>query len=72
MDVSEVEGWSDFLRRLSEDRSVIGRLRQNIRPPRKMASVAEEMAALYGELGKVGECDTSVVAPRRGVETEVT
>jgi len=68
-----VEGWSDFLRRLSEDRSVIGRLRQNIRPPRKMASVAEEMATLYAKmLGQIVNCDTSVVAPRRGVKTEVT
>ena len=68
-----MEGWSDFLRRLSEDRSVIGRLRQNIRTPRKMSSVAKEMAALYEEiLRQVVKCDTSVLAPRRGVETEVT
>ena len=43
----DVDRWAITIRRLCEDTSLIERLRKNISPPRRMSSVASEMAALY-------------------------
>jgi glycosyltransferase involved in cell wall biosynthesis len=59
----DVKAWSSVLLRLSKDRSLIQALRQNIRPPRTMATVASEMAALYRRiLGQDVEQIPSAVA----------
>jgi glycosyltransferase involved in cell wall biosynthesis len=41
------EGWAHALRRFSEDRGLIERLRTAVHPPRTMSTVAKEMATLY-------------------------
>jgi glycosyltransferase involved in cell wall biosynthesis len=42
-----VLGWTDALRRLSEDRALLERLRANLKPPRTMEAVADDMNAVY-------------------------
>jgi len=61
---ADVECWSRAFRRLSEDASAIEALRRNVRPPRRMATVAKEMAALYRQVLSHGvvACAPSAVA----------
>ncbi len=42
-----IEGWTDALRSLCEDRDLLPRLRSGVRPPRSMSLVAKEMSELY-------------------------
>ena len=42
-----VAGWTDVLRRIAADRTVLPRLRANVKPPRTMDVVAREMRAVY-------------------------
>ena len=45
-----VSSWTEMLKKCCDDPERIRRLRKGIRPPRKMAEVAVEMAALYRNL----------------------
>jgi glycosyltransferase involved in cell wall biosynthesis len=45
-----VSSWTEMLKKCCDDPEKIRRLRKGIRPPRKMAEVADEMAALYRNL----------------------
>lgn len=45
-----IEGWGRELQRICEDRDILKRLRAEIRPPQRMATVAEEMRELYQSL----------------------
>lgn len=47
-----IEAWRQALRRFSEDRELLMRLRSGVLPPRGMPEVAEEMAALYHSILK--------------------
>jgi glycosyltransferase involved in cell wall biosynthesis len=42
-----VESWRQAIHRFCEDRTLLHRLKQGIRPPRDMSSVAQEMLLLY-------------------------
>jgi glycosyltransferase involved in cell wall biosynthesis len=43
----DVRGWADALSRCVQDRQLLARLRQGVKPPRSMGNVAEEMAQMY-------------------------
>jgi glycosyltransferase involved in cell wall biosynthesis len=45
-----LQGWSEALWRLSEDRPLLTKLHSGVRPPRQMTDVAIEMRALYAGL----------------------
>lgn len=45
-----VHKWRQALQRLASDRQLLARLQAGVRPPRAMADVAREMAALYQDL----------------------
>ena len=45
-----VDAWTDILRRLAHDRTLLDRLRAGVRPPRQMRAVAEDMLALYDDI----------------------
>jgi len=47
-----VEAWASALRRLCEDRQLLARLREGVRPPRSMGEVAQEVRSLYEGLLK--------------------
>ncbi len=49
VDPGSVEAWSRALKRLCAERDLLDRLREGIRPPRTMATVAQEMSRLYRE-----------------------
>lgn len=44
---SSALAWSEALRQCDEDRSLLIKMRQNVRPPRRMELVAQEMLNLY-------------------------
>ena len=46
--------WADTLRRLTEDRALMVKLKAGVRQPRTSAQVAREMSELYGSLLKSG------------------
>lgn len=46
----DVKAWSAAMRRLAQDRALLHRLRANVRPPRSMRMVAQEMAAVYTQV----------------------
>lgn len=48
---NSLESWRRSLERISEDRSLLARLRSNLRPPRKMDTVTREMLEIYKKLG---------------------
>ena len=47
VEVENVQGWADALRRCAEDRHLLARLRKSAQLPRKMVNVADETAQLY-------------------------
>ena len=47
VETEDVPAWADTLRRCAQDRSLLTRLRNGVKPPRSMAAVALEMAELY-------------------------
>jgi glycosyltransferase involved in cell wall biosynthesis len=47
VDLPSPKGWTQALRRLSQDRDLAARLRSGIRPPRTMRDAAAEMTAVY-------------------------
>ena len=47
---SDVNAWALALRRLSHDSTIHDALRANIRPPKRISTVAREMAALYTDV----------------------
>jgi glycosyltransferase involved in cell wall biosynthesis len=47
---SDPNAWADGLDRLAHDPDSVARLRQNIRPPRTMDDVADDMSTLYDSL----------------------
>lgn len=47
MDAEDVRAWADALRLCAEDRQLLARLRQGVKPPRSITDVAGEMAQLY-------------------------
>lgn len=61
------EAWSRALRRVTDDRALLARLRKGIREPRHMGAVAGEMVALYravlGQQRASEEAAGSFVAP---------
>jgi hypothetical protein len=64
-----IEAWSQCIRRCCENRAVVDRLRDAIRPPRRMDAVADEMLALYkNDAGK--EVHASAVLKRRNSSKE--
>ena len=46
------DGWAQALRRLSQDRDLIARLRSGIRPPRTMREAAIELMAVYRQVSQ--------------------
>lgn len=46
----KVQAWSAALRRLAQDRALLRRLSANVRPPRSMRMVAQEMGAVYTQV----------------------
>jgi glycosyltransferase involved in cell wall biosynthesis len=46
----DVSAWSNAIARLADDRDLVERLRRNVGPPRTMAPVATEMAAVYRQV----------------------
>jgi len=49
---SSTEDWAKKLRRLMDDPSLLLRLRSNVRAPRTITTVANEMASIYQSLPK--------------------
>lgn len=45
-----VDAWREALTRVAQDRALLAKLRANVRPPRSMQNVAEEMYGLYASL----------------------
>ena len=45
-----IDAWTDILRRLAHDPTLLDRLRAGVRPPRQMRAVAEDMLALYDDI----------------------
>jgi glycosyltransferase involved in cell wall biosynthesis len=45
-----IDAWTDALRRLAHDPTLLDRLRVGVRPPRRMRAVADDMLALYDEI----------------------
>ena len=50
VEATDALAWGRELRRLSEDRLFLKKLRRGVRPPRTMDSVAKEMAAVYRKI----------------------
>jgi glycosyltransferase involved in cell wall biosynthesis len=50
--VPSVDGdaWREAIRRLARDRALLERLRANVRPPRSMQAVAQDMLTVYGQV----------------------
>lgn len=46
----DVTAWDRALRRLAQEPGLVERLRENVRPPRSMRMVAQEMQAIYEEV----------------------
>jgi len=47
VEFNSLQAWRDALRRLCEEKDLLGKLRSGIQPPRQMEEVAREMEALY-------------------------
>jgi glycosyltransferase involved in cell wall biosynthesis len=47
LEAEDVRAWADALRLCAEDRNLLARLRQGVKPPRSMVDVAGETAQLY-------------------------
>lgn len=63
VEAGSVEAWCQALRRLSEDRRLLVRLRNRVLPPREMAEVAKEMAGLYRRVLKERAAGRETAAP---------
>jgi glycosyltransferase involved in cell wall biosynthesis len=56
VETDSVEMWRQAMRRCSEDRTLIERLRRGIRSPREMDAVAGEMLRIYSALLEADQC----------------
>jgi len=61
VEASNIDEWAATLKRLSQEMSLVERLKANIRPPRTMANVAEDMLKIYTNASDV----RSIYKPRR-------
>jgi glycosyltransferase involved in cell wall biosynthesis len=50
IDVDSVESWASTLQQLSGDRTLLGRLRAGVCPPRRFDDLARDMTAVYASL----------------------
>jgi glycosyltransferase involved in cell wall biosynthesis len=51
-EVDSVQSWASALRRLSEGRDLLTRLRAGVRPPRRLVDLAKETTAMYASLSR--------------------
>lgn len=47
----QVQAWADTLQRIATDPALLAQLRAGVQPPRPMSQVAEEMCAVYAQVG---------------------
>ena len=47
VEADDVAAWADALRNIADNREAMRKLRSNVRPPRTMSIVSDEMAKLY-------------------------
>jgi glycosyltransferase involved in cell wall biosynthesis len=48
----DANAWRQALHSLSQDRTIVERMRANVRPPRSVSAVAQEMADLYARVAR--------------------